>query len=71
MNELKQKHQYITLISSENTPNELIQVQLISGGEVINPAARRLHKSDFFVDVINADEGYPMSIWEIKNGKNN
>lgn len=70
MNELKQKYQYIDLISSELKTNDIIKVYHIDAGEFSDPEAPRFNRTDYFVDNING-EGYPVTIWELKNGKNN
>lgn len=70
MNELKQKNQYINLISSELTTNSIMKIYLVDAGSFTDPTAPRFYRTDYFVDNING-EGSSLTIWEIKNGKNN
>lgn len=70
MNEQKQKNQSISYISSELRTNDIMKIYLIDAGSFTEPDAPRFYRTDYFVDNINGD-GKSVTIWEIKNGKNN
>lgn len=74
MNDLKQKFQSINLISSDYQINQILNVHLISGGTIEtieNLNAIRYYRPDYFIDTINDMTSTPLTIWELKNGKNN